>query len=418
MGYVRRMSMKDSSPLQGRKVALIHPAWHSCGTYRVVLGQIAAYRALGAEVFPIAIGTDPGYVPARSWIWRDFVKSTPELDGGRRYFGGIPFKDLLGPRFLKEVLWPYLHGDQAIIRSGFAERSTLSPEAEKQTYDLVHCNHFFLMPIATRLAGGRAKILLDSHDLQARQFALMNERMPWLKPHVSYEAMLAQELARMRSADLLIHLNAREDEEFRAMLPEKTHALLYPAVPEAPTGPGGSDIVLVASNNSANVESVIWFLREVVPLAGDVSVKIVGNVDAGARARDAALFERHRSWFLGRVEDPGAVYAGACLALLPTVSGHGLSIKTVEAMASGLPLIATTLALRGMGEEALSLAGVTVADDPQSFAQALRLQSAAAPLSAQQRKSAASRAFYEAHFSSQAYRRNLAALIAPLLPDA
>ena len=49
------------SPLKGRRVALVHPAWHSCGTYRVVLGQIAAYRALGAEVFPVAISSDPGF---------------------------------------------------------------------------------------------------------------------------------------------------------------------------------------------------------------------------------------------------------------------------------------------------------------------------------------------------------------------
>ena len=44
----------------------------------------------------------------------------------------------------------------------------------------------------------------------------MNEHMPWLRPRVSYEAMLAQELAFMREADLLIHLNAREEAEFRA----------------------------------------------------------------------------------------------------------------------------------------------------------------------------------------------------------
>jgi polysaccharide biosynthesis protein PslH len=402
-------------PLLGRKVALVHPAWHSCGTYRVVLGQIAAYRALGAEVFPIAIGTDPGYVPERRWIWRDFVKSTPELDDGPRYFGGTHFRTMLEPKFLREVLWPYLHGDQAIIRTGFAERSALSPEAERQAYDLIHCNHFFLMPVAERLGRGRASVLLDSHDLQARQFALMNERMPWLKPHVSYDTMLAEELAFMRRADLLIHLNAREDEEFRAMLPEKTHTLLYPAVPEAPTGPGGPDIVLVASNNSANVESVIWFLREVAPLAEGVTAKIVGNVDAGVRSRAAALFERYRSWFLGRVQDPAAVYANARLALLPTISGHGLSIKTVEAMASGLPLIATTLALRGMGEQALSLPGVVVADHPQAFAQALQAAAAAAPLNARERENAASRAYYQAHFSAQAYRRNLAGLIAPLL---
>ncbi len=42
---------------------------------------------------------------------------------------------------------------------------------------IVHCNHFFLMPIAQRLAragrlNGKAPILLDTHDLQARQFAL------------------------------------------------------------------------------------------------------------------------------------------------------------------------------------------------------------------------------------------------------
>jgi len=402
-------------PLLGRKVALVHPAWHSCGTYRVVLGQIAAYRALGAEVFPIAVGTDPGFVPQRRWIWRDFVKSTPELDDGPRFFGGTPFRVMLERRFLADVLWPYIHGDQAIIRTGFAERAVLSPEAETQAYDLVHCNHFFLMPVATRLSRAKAKILLDSHDLQARQFALMNERMPWLKPHVSYETMLAQELAAMRGADLLIHLNAREDEEFRAMLPEKTHALLYPAVPAAPTGPGGPDIVLVASNNSANVESVAWFLREVAPLAEDVAVKIVGNVDAGVRARTPNLYERYRSWFAGRVPDPAAVYAGARLALLPTISGHGLSIKTVEAMASGLPLVATTLALRGMGAQALSLPGVVVADQPQAFARALLQAAAAPPSSAQQREDSAPRAFYQAHFSAEAYRRNLAGLIAPLL---
>jgi glycosyltransferase involved in cell wall biosynthesis len=403
------------SPLSGRRVALVHPAWHSCGTYRVVLGQIAAYRALGAQVFPIAVSSDPGFRPERRWIWREFAAATPELNDGPRFFGGAPFRAVLAPRFLKDVLWPYLHGDQAVIRSGLAERALLSPGLEDLAFDLVHCNHFFLMPVAKRLAREEAKILLDSHDLQARQFALMNEHMPWLKPHVTYDAMLAQELAHMREADLLIHLNAREEDEFRAALPEKTHALLYPAVPPAPTGPGGDDIVIVSSNNSANVDSVIWFLREVAPRAPRVTVKIAGNVDAGVRARDAALFERYRGWFLGRVEDPAAVYAGARLALLPTVGGHGLSIKTVEAMASGLPLIATRLALRGMGEGALELEGVTLADAPEEFAAALSEASRAPAWSEEQRKAGASRAYYEAHFSAEAYERNLAALVVPLL---
>jgi glycosyltransferase involved in cell wall biosynthesis len=286
---------------------------------------------------------------------------------------------------------------------------------EDIAFDLVHCNHFFLMPVAKRLSRGAARILLDSHDLQARQFALMNEHMPWLRPRVSYEAMLARELAFMREADLLIHLNAREEAEFRASLPEKTHALLYPAVPPAPTGPGGEDIVIVSSNNSANVDSVIWFLREIAPRAEGVRVKIAGNVDAGVRSRESALYDRYKDWFLGRVENPGAIYADARLVLLPTIDGHGLSIKTVEAMASGLPLIATRLALRGMGDGALTLEGIVVADAPEDFARTLKEAARAPAWSEARRQASAARAYYDAHFSAAAYERNLERLVAPLL---
>lgn len=411
-----------TEPLAGKSVALIHPAWHSCGTYRVVLGQIAAYRALGAKLFPVAVSSDPGYAPARCWIWKSFVESTPELDAGERFFGGPPLRAVFSPRFLRDVLWPYLHGDQAVIRTGMAERSLLSTGLETRAFDLVHCNHFFLMPVAERLARGAAPILLDSHDLQARQFALMNERPPWLHPRVTYDAMLAQELDQMRKASRLLHLNAQEDADFRALLPGAPHSLLYPSAPEAPTGPGGPDIVLVASNNTANVDSVIWFLREVAPHAArfeeQLAIKIAGNVDAGVRSRAPETYEKYKGWFLGRVADPGAVYANARLALLPTISGHGLSIKTVEAMSSGLPLIATSHALRGMSGDASALPGVILADDPVTFARALRAAAAMPIPNEAERRASAMRAFYDTHFSLAAYQRNLAALIAPMLARA
>lgn len=402
-------------PLLGRRVALVFPAWHSCGTYRVVLGQIAAYRALGADVFPIAVSSDPGFVPGRNWIWNSFNQATPELDAGARYYGGAPFRALIAPRFLREALWPYLHGDQAVVRLALAERARLSPGVERATYDLVHCNHFFLMPIARRLAHGAAPIMLDTHDLQARQFALINKTRFWLAPRATYESMLAQEVEAMRGADLLLHLNAQEAKDFQDLLPEKAHALLYPAAPEAPTGPGGTDIVLVASNNTANVESVVWFLREVAPKAPGVKVKIVGNVDAAVRARAPEQYAAYKDWFLGRVEDPGAVYANARLALLPTISGTGLSIKSVEALSSGLPLIATTKAMRGMDEEATRIPGVVIADSAAEFADALTLAAASAPLNETARRASAARRYYESRFSLAAYKANLGVLTAALI---
>ncbi len=403
-------------PLAGRDVAIVHPAWHSCGTYRVVLGQIAAYRALGARVAPVAISDLPGLAPQNVRMWRSFVAATPELSAGERWFGGVPFHGFAAPGFLRDVLWPYLHGDQAIIRAGLAERARLSPALEQRQFDLVHCNHFFLMPVARRLSRSRAPILLDSHDLQARQFALMNENKLWLRPRVTYDEMLARELDLMRGADLLLHLNAEEHDDFRALLPEKAHALLYPTAPEAPLGPGGEDIVLIASNNSANVESVVWFLRDVLARAGGVSVKIVGNIDAGVKAREPALFETYKSSFVGRVDDPGAVYAKARLALLPTISGHGLSIKAVEAMASGLPLIATTHAFRGMRAGPRAFSNVVIADGAEDFARALSDAAGVAAIPTRAERAASdTRRFYEANFSLEAYERSLARLAPPLL---
>gem|GEM_PF-535685 len=412
-----------AQPLAGRKIALLHPAWHSCGTYQVVLGQVAAYRALGADVWPIAISSDPGFVPGRYWLWGAFTRATPELDAGPRYYGGVPFYKYLHPRFLRDVLWPYLHGDQARIRLGSAIRSVLPPEVEAQNFDLIHCNHFFLAPLAKRLARGRTPILLDTHDLQARQFTLINKRMPWLHPRVGYEEMLAQELDAMREADLLLHLNAQEATEFGRLLPEKQHALLYPATPPAPTGPGGPNILLVASNNAANVESVVWFLREVAPQAPDVSVQIVGNVDAGVRARAPQEYKKYAHWFTGQVENLAEVYANAKLALLPTISGHGLSIKSVEALSSGLPLIATPQAMRGMDERAMdesvmTLPGIEFAETTSAFAQLLR-DAVERPIpDAATRAASATRAFYDRHFSQAAYRRNLAGLVLSKLHEA
>ena len=61
----------------------------------------------------------------------------------------------------------------------------------------------------------------------------------------------------------------------------------------------------------------------VAPKAPGVRVKIAGNVDSGVRTRAPDLYAAYRDWFLGRVEDPGAIYAGARLVLLPTSAGTG-----------------------------------------------------------------------------------------------
>ncbi len=402
-------------PLAGRRVAVVHPAWHSCGAYEVYVGQTDAYRALGAEAFTVVCNDQPGFEP-NSARWSDYRRLTPEMEAMPRFFAGVSFARFLTPAFFSRAVIPYWQGDGAAMREGFAERSDVSPGALSEPVDLVHCNHFFCMPVAHLVARG-APIVLDTIDVQARQFDIINDAARFvLPPRASFDAMLAQELTAMRPAAGLLHLNAEELDFFRAKLPDRPHHLLYPAVRAMHGVEGGNDILIVASNNTANVESLIWFLREVLPRAGNPSVVIAGNVDGGVRAKDSTLYERHRAKFLGRVNDLAAVYARARLLLLPTISGTGVSIKAVEALSTGLPLIASPLAFRGMTLDPNGLRNVVVADGIEPFATALRNAIATPyPPTAAEIAASDTRRAYDLHFSEAAYARHLAEIVMPLV---
>ena len=41
--------MQSDNLLNKKNIAIIFPAWTNCGTYRVVVGQIAAYAEMGAN---------------------------------------------------------------------------------------------------------------------------------------------------------------------------------------------------------------------------------------------------------------------------------------------------------------------------------------------------------------------------------
>ena len=159
---------------------------------------------------------------------------------------------------------------------------------------------------------------------------------------------------------------------------------------------------------------MLWFLREVAPHL-DVAFKIVGSVDSGVRAMDSALHDKYRAAFLGRVDRLDEVYARARLALLPTIEGTGLSIKSVEAMASGLPLVATPQAFRGMKLDAGALDNVALAENAGDFARAVNAAAARPASDEAARKTSATRRAYDQHFSEAAYGRRLTEIAAPLL---
>ncbi|MGH6847892.1 MAG: glycosyltransferase [Methylocella sp.] len=404
-------------PLTGRTVAIVHPAWHSCGSHQVFVSQARAYRSLGAKVISVAIADAPGATEG-SKQHKSYLAATADLEADQRLFTGMPLHGVLNPRFLRTA-WRWLQGNFAEF---LVETTKLVPLPEALALaprlDLVHCNHFFCMPLAIRLRQRHdCPIVLDTHDLQARQYVLRNHAGWALPPVARYEDMLAIELDAMRPAGVLVHLNDEEAAAFQKLVPEGRHTLLYPAVNAMPAGPGGGDLVIVASANSANRLGLVWFLKEVLPLAPGVPVRIFGNIDRQILWRAPHLFKAHAGLFRGRVEieELEDAYCNATAVLLPATAGHGISIKTIEALSCGAPLIATPLAFRGLGIDAAGLPNVTVAEDAASFAAALRRAYATRHLPGASRELAATRRIYRHRFAFDAYREALRAIVERLV---
>ena len=120
--------------------------------------------------------------------------------------------------------------------------------------------------------------------------------------------------------------------------------------------------------------------------------------------------------FKGRVDDIGAVYANAGCVLLPTVEGHGLSIKAVEALSCGAPLVATPLAFRGHAGRSARIEQCRARRERRAISRGSGARRRLAPTAARRRSHETSdtRRLYEESFSPQAYARTLGAAVAQL----
>jgi glycosyltransferase involved in cell wall biosynthesis len=109
------------------------------------------------------------------------------------------------------------------------------------------------------------------------------------------------------------------------------------------------------------------------------------------------LHDTFRSHFAGEVADLIPYYRAARCVIAPMVSGSGISIKTIEALALGKPFVGTSKAFRGMPMDRLKAAGVQAHDEPQAFADAI-----VHALFSEREAQALSRDAYDTVFSARA----------------
>ena len=182
--------------------------------------------------------------------------------------------------------------------------------------------------------------------------------------------------------DATILVNPDETEELTRRSGSDTVRTLLPLLPEPRTRPerryrGPEFVFLGGLDFPPNADGLTWFLREcreaVLAAVPDFRLLLVG------RGTDRDLPEAEpwgdRVRAAGWVDDLDAVLAGAAGLLSPLRFGSGIKIKVLEALARGLPVVATPAGVLGLRVGAEQ--GCLVGDGPAALAAQLAV--AAAP---------------------------------------
>lgn len=153
----------------------------------------------------------------------------------------------------------------------------------------------------------------------------------------------------------LVVTTNEDQEQFQSFYPDKKITIIPNGVdlevfPYRAKDPGGYNLIITGGMDYiVNIDAACFFALEIFPLLQEkypeMTLTIVGSKPAPSVL---ALAERPGITVTGRVPSMVDYLHQATICVIPMRSGFGMKIKTLEAMASGVPIVASDRALEGL----------------------------------------------------------------------
>ena len=220
--------------------------------------------------------------------------------------------------------------------------------------DVVFCSYVFQSKLLEFVPAHVLRVI-DTHDKMSNRYEMLRANG---QPLEFFSCTPEEEGAYMRRADVVV---ARREEEARYFdgLTGQNSAIVVPHF-EDPQFVQKSfsrlaNVGVVASANRINLAIVRELLETIDrhPRGRNpgFTLHIAGQVRDMVEelpAQDSAVFRRPWVRMHGFVPDIGKFYADMDLVVSPVTMGTGINVKTVQAMAYGMPLLTTVCGIKGI----------------------------------------------------------------------
>jgi glycosyltransferase involved in cell wall biosynthesis len=229
-----------------------------------------------------------------------------------------------------------------------------------------------LLPLL-RLHAPRAQVVFDTVDLHF----LRDERAAEVSGNAAAKAAAQRtreaELKLVDEADATWVVSPVERDLLRQLRPQATVEVVSNVHDVAATipGPEGRAGLLFVGGfrHTPNIDAVHWLVTQILPRVRARRPGIGLHVVGSDLPPELLALRGDDTTFHGHVADLGPLLRASRLSVAPLRFGAGVKGKVNQALACGLPVVATTCAIEGMG--LVDGVDVLVADDADAFADAI-----------------------------------------------
>ncbi|MDJ0511517.1 MAG: glycosyltransferase family 4 protein [Crocosphaera sp.] len=228
----------------------------------------------------------------------------------------------------------------------------------KERFDVITCEHsvneIYIRPQWQQ----KIKTVLDIHSSVYKtclnQLATQTSENP-LRDRLYLPLLRRYEQTTLFKFSQVVVTTDEDEQQMRTFAPQGNIALIPNGVdlelfPYRSGDPGGHNLVFVGGlDYFVNIDGAVFFSQQVLPLLQakypDTCLTLVGSKPS---PEVQALAQLKGITVTGRVPSVVDYLHQATVAIIPLRTGFGMKFKTLEAMASGVPVVASDRGLEGM----------------------------------------------------------------------
>lgn len=357
----------------------MHKLLHICKKfpYPVTDGETVAVRAMarplaaaGVEVSLLSMNTSKHFFTPAAGSWPsalDYYTTIRMVPVDNRITIGGAIKNL----FSRDS-----YHISRFVSTSFAQALEEWLRAEK--FDFILLETIYLAPYIPHIRRcSQARVILRLHNVEFEIWERLAANLPlglkrWYLTYLASK-LKRFELTALPGADLILAITDRDFSVLRT-LGWQGRGQVYPVGMEVRNSPVGIDFVssgacmgFIGSMDWApNLEGIQWFLNTVWPVVrkNNPSARLA---IAGRNTPDWLMESAVPGvQIIGEVEDAAAFMLAHPIQLVPLLSGSGVRVKLLEALAQGCAVVTTSVGLEGI--PLVDGVEVLVADTPEAFA--------------------------------------------------